>query len=1089
MTTTDGIAALLAAMACAIAPVFASFAGEPVRVRAAEHPGYGRIVFDWPAPVDYRVDSSDGRISIRFERPLSTSFDEVERRLGGYVRRIALSEDETAVEIATSAAHRVRAFTNDSSVVVDILRADAVPARLEPAPRALDVRTGRHKQYGRFVFDWDGRVGYAVDRTADTVTVQFDRPGKVDMPRLWRILPPQVSAVSAENTRRGLKVEFAVPDHQRIRHFRDRDSIVVDVLAPEPEPDQSPAPERRQAHRPDATPKPPAGGVAGAPPRGEVLPTVPTSAPAAETGAAKPVERASKPVKASQPEAAGRLISVEVVPSEAGLSVRFNWRSEVAAAVFRRQRTTWVVFDAPARLDLGAIRVLGKRVIEHAEQAPSSQLTALALRGMSAVPARMRREGTIWILDLARSSEAPAPRVADALRVESDSQGLSRLVFSARSLRGPQPLMDPEVGDMLAVVPTTEPGAGATGARQYVDVEVLASLQGVALRPNSETVEVRRERDAIVVTGRPGLRTSGHRGAVPTRVARTAARPLIGIRDWRPPSEEPFEQQRADLFARVVHAKSRERTSARVDLARFYFSTGMAADALGVVDLIAATAPAIDLDMRALHGAANYLLGHYSDATADFDHPDLKDEQGVLPWRAALAAARGDWAEAFELSRSSEAVLAGYPNWLALRLGSVLAEAALTVDELEVAKKRLAALRPLASTTEEEHQVALLQGYLLKKAGMVEQALAAWKGLAGSPNRLARARAAFAETTTLLETKRIDGKAAAERLERLNFAWRGDAFEFDVLRRLGEIYVQNGEHREALSRFRLAATYFENVKGTQVVAARMSDVYKNLYLGGEADKLPPVTALAMFDEYRELLPGGRDGEEMVRRLADRLVRVDLLSDAAALLENQIEVSLSGVEKAQVGARLAAIRLLDRKPIPALSALNASEVAGMPADLARDRRLLQARAYADLGKTREALAAIGGDDGRTADDLRLAIYWRAAMWRDAMTVYAARYKDADPSALDDDGAADVFRWSVAAALGGDAAATEALRVRFGERLAKTKLAEAFRVVVGGAPDAAVDYRRLARQAGDVDAFDAFLDKYRERPRPSAVSQAQ
>jgi tetratricopeptide (TPR) repeat protein len=233
--------------------------------------------------------------------------------------------------------------------------------------------------------------------------------------------------------------------------------------------------------------------------------------------------------------------------------------------------------------------------------------------------------------------------------------------------------------------------------------------------------------------------------------------------------------------------------------------------------------------------------------------------------------------------------LAGYPGWLTIRLGAVLTEAALAVGELGIAKKRLDALQAVSSSPEEQDQVTLLQGFFFRQAGQVDQAVANWRTLSGTKDRFVRARASFAEATALLAAKQIDGKAAAERLERLNFAWRGDAFEFDVLRQLGEIYLQIGDPREALSRFRLAATYFENVKGTQVVAARMSELYRKLYLDGEADRLPPVRAVALFDEYRELLPSGPDGEEMIRRLADRLVRVDLLAEAATLLESQVEV--------------------------------------------------------------------------------------------------------------------------------------------------------------------------------------------------------
>ncbi len=52
---------------------------------------------------------------------------------------------------------------------------------------------------------------------------------------------------------------------------------------------------------------------------------------------------------------------------------------------------------------------------------------------------------------------------------------------------------------------------------------------------------------------------------------------------------------------------------------------------------------------------------------------------------------------------------------------------------------------------------------------------------------------------------------------------------------------------------------------------------------------------------------------MIRRLADRLVSVDLLPQAAELLQHQIDNRLQGAARAQVATRLAVIYLMDHKP--------------------------------------------------------------------------------------------------------------------------------------------------------------------------------
>ena len=65
----------------------------------------------------------------------------------------------------------------------------------------------------------------------------------------------------------------------------------------------------------------------------------------------------------------------------------------------------------------------------------------------------------------------------------------------------------------------------------------------------------------------------------------------------------------------------------------------------------------------------------------------------------------------------------------------------------------------------------------------------------------------------------------------------------------------------------------------------------------------PLTALALYDEYRELTPAGSEGDEMIGRLADRLVGVDLLDRAVALLDHQIKFRLKGEKRVEVRTKL------------------------------------------------------------------------------------------------------------------------------------------------------------------------------------------
>ena len=63
--------------------------------------------------------------------------------------------------------------------------------------------------------------------------------------------------------------------------------------------------------------------------------------------------------------------------------------------------------------------------------------------------------------------------------------------------------------------------------------------------------------------------------------------------------------------------------------------------------------------------------------------------------------------------------------------------------------------------------------------------------------------------------------------------------------------------------------------------------------------MPAIDALSLFYDFRDLTPIGRRGDEMIRKLADRLVSVDLLDQAAELLQHQVDNRLQGAARAQV----------------------------------------------------------------------------------------------------------------------------------------------------------------------------------------------
>ena len=118
---------------------------------------------------------------------------------------------------------------------------------------------------------------------------------------------------------------------------------------------------------------------------------------------------------------------------------------------------------------------------------------------------------------------------------------------------------------------------------------------------------------------------------------------------------------------------------------------------------------------------------------------------------------------------------------------------------------------------------------------------------------------------------------------------------------------------------------------------------------------------------------------MVRKLVRRLVDVDLLDQAAELLKYQADNRLDGVPKAQVATDLALIYLMDKKPEQAIEAINSSRTTILPAALNAQRRLIEARAWAGVGRYDSALEILEKDASKDAQELRAEITWKQKNW--------------------------------------------------------------------------------------------------------------
>ena len=254
--------------------------------------------------------------------------------------------------------------------------------------------------------------------------------------------------------------------------------------------------------------------------------------------------------------------------------------------------------------------------------------------------------------------------------------------------------------------------------------------------------------------------------------------------------------------------------------------------------------------------------------------------------------------------------------------------------------------------------------------------------------------------------------------------------------------------------------------------------------------MPPVAAIALYDEFKALTPSGEKGDEMIRKLADRLVSVDLLDRGAELLEAQVQFRLKGVDKARVGARLALIQILDKKPQKAEEVLKASQEPGLPDELTARRRHLLARALAEMGREPEAVVLLEGDESREADLLRVDFNWEKQDWSSAAQALRRIVRgimEESDEPLDDAKAHYVLNLAIALTLSGNERAVDRLRLDYAEAMGSTSFQDAFLLIASPGAQGLVDYRTIANKVGVAEKFQGFMAAYREQLKAENLSK--
>ena len=1041
----------------------------PVRVRASVQPTFVRFVFEMPDGVGVSSVLNEQKLKMFFTKALTFDLADAKISLPPNVSSITQKiEGETAtVELVMLGDVDVHSFREDKNYVIDVAyqQADKAPV----LPQGADASHAAPSRAEKPVLP-------AVAKTP--------APEKTSAPEKAETAPAPETPIQP------LAAAPAEPA-ARVPATAENPPVADKPVAMEKPPAAPPAQPVAEMHAAPAVKEvaaEPAPKMVAAQEAPMPAPK-PAEMPATETPVKKPA-----PAVPTEAKAEGARSDVGALRDGSGLHLTFSVPPGTPAALFRRAETLWLMVDSKKPIDVEPIRGQGGSAVTDITVVPQERGQAIRFRlNRPQLPSLSGEDiatGTNWTVTFADAVQTPSQALS-AIRNIADP-ALANVTVPMPGAGMLHRFIDPDAGDTLFVVTARPPARGFIKRQDFVELSLLESIHGVAIRPNSDDVTADVGPDKVIL-GKPGGLTLSPADSGAER-APTAVRPIFDLGEWRKNQDANFNMRVDALIEAAGNAASgnlEQRTAAQLDLARFYMARSMYPEAVGVLNLALADAKvgAEDPAVLIVHALANILMGRPERGLKDLASPAIGTNYDSQLWKAMISARQGKWADAREKFKSAEFGITSLPIDLQRIVIADAMHASLEVKDYPGAAKRSSELDVIGVAPEQAAAVGVLRGRLAEGLGHEKDALDEFKRATLSPDRPAAAEAKLLQIALQQKRNEISQDDALRELETLSMIWRGDTIEVHTLEMLAKIYADIGRFSESFAAVRVANLMAPNLEVARQGQDAASALFAQLFLGPKGDDLPPIDALGMFYEYRDLTPIGRRGDEMIRRLADRLVAVDLLDQAAELLQYQVDKRLEGAARAQVAARLAMVYLTARKPEKAIIALRSTRIADLSGELRQQRLLLEGRAQSDVGRHDLALDIISNVGGREAIRLRSDIYWAARKWRESAEqielYYADRWRDFKP--LTSAEKSDIIRAVVGYALAEDTIGIARFREKYLPLMSGEVDRTAFEIASKPVGSTGADFAAIAKMAASVDTLDGFLREMKTR-YPDATARA-
>lgn len=795
----------------------------------------------------------------------------------------------------------------------------------------------------------------------------------------------------------------------------------------------------------------------------------------------KPIETTSSATVANNSALA---LSQTVDDSQRGksASLSFSWNIPVGLSVFKRGEYLWIIFDHSQTVDVEELATSADSLIDEMIQIPNFQALMLRIKLKDGVFYTVRKEGLLWIVDLL-SHELPFETKDLQIFTQYNSQKQPYLFIPIQSPGNTVSTLDPEIGDTIITAPSMEIGIGLNKSYTYPDLDLLSSFQGLVIISKTNDIVVNRATTGLTIQGySSGLNISQNLETLKRQALLSmddsGLSPITGTSN-ADILNKPFVEAVAQLRSEINEAPDDQKDKARLELAKYYVTRGLGTNALSILNKIkdSDSPEAKSEKLYGLLGVANFLANHYEESVEDFSYGKLPTFNEAIFWRTLASSAIEYKDEYSGILLSFISIIRDYPEEIKDRIALVGAQIALNAGDDLAAQNFIDLLKNSKHPGRLVPAVHYFTGKKLVLQGSPMSAVNEYKRILpmDSLKYSAMARKEIVEIGLKLNLFPLE-KAISE-FERLRYTWSEKTFKLSLLDGLADMYVKNKDFYNAFGILNELKSLSEE-QDKPIIEKRMVKLFEDVYISNEADNMPALKSLAMYQDYEWLAPKSSRYNTIVQKLSDRLVAVDLLDRAEALLSNQLRYeAMTKLDRAKIGTRIALVNLFNKKNEEAVLMLDATQSDNLPETLSLQRKIIRAKALTNLDREDEALELLKNDYSKNAILLKSEIYWNAGLWGPASDNLKYLIEKPTPGqVLSEEQVNYILDWATALKKSGKETVIVRLRNKFIPYFQKTKYYSVFNILTGRLEDDKIDINSIDQTINDVTAFSNFAKIY-------------